>query len=685
MNSRKHGTAGRLKTTCVELRWNSRMGLGCSLLVAAAAGLSACGLNPIKEPESKGVEPAPVRSQYGFSLNEQEKPREFTGSLLIWKPETTRDDVQAISSATRASNEAYVERVDQVTASFEGSFADIDAVIAELQVRRDELAAESGVRDRIARLDFASRWFESEKIVLASQDASVDLAHASKLFGRYCDAKLWQMATSVLLADGVFIQRPTPAAVCEPHYAEQGYFVASECASEEGTGRSYYSCFWKALKLTSFVEVGPLNRATHGPVLDAVGESEVFRQWFAVGAESGLAERPCGFFRTAIGQFLRLAVVNRQPCTVPGTTVLFDLNVVTDAEKLDATSPQRVSDAIERHWDRRDNDAAPVLARATAELQFVQKAAQPRAGRTLTAVEVASDEIARKLGLMGTPKGICGNKTLSLVDVALNLPFVTLNTSPLDPDTCRDLPSVEDFPDLFVTDPAISAVEKELAERKAERDRIVLGSCQQFDTSVCTLDDADLDRTQCRASRLKARQADTAATRAHLIRVFSLKLIPREGEGGRRWVEGVVSLGGKRPAGVACMSGFAEGLALACPDGKDSDAANVYVPGGMSLSYDSALEKLTLQLELPESLLAVKELEAAPELIELVKGSRMKVELFPNALGEKAPYLSGAAEFTRGEKLITRGVGSYLLEDTPRFNLEKSFFNDKCSALLAGQ
>lgn len=685
MNVRKLGSRGRTKVTAFDLQRNARSARLCSVLAAAVVCLNGCGLNPIKEPNSIGVDPVPVRAQYGFSLSEQDRPREFTGSLLIWKPETTRDDVQAISSATRASNEAYVERLEQVGLAFEGAFENIENTIAELQMRREELAAESGLRDRSARLDYASRWFESERSVLATQDASVDLAHATKLFGRYCDAKLWQMATSVLLADGVFSQRPTPAAVCEPHYEERGYFETAECERQEGMSRSYFVCFWKALKRTSFVEVGPLSIETHGPVLDAVGDSEVFRQWFAVGAESGRAERPCGFFRSAIGQFLRLAVNNRRPCTIPGTSVLFDLNVATDAETLDATSPQRVSDAIERHWDRRDNDTAPVLARATAELQFVQKGAEPRAGRTLTAVEAASDEIARKLGLMGTPKGICGNKTLSLVDVALNLPFVTLDKSPLDPDTCRDLPSIEDFPDLFVTDPGLSVVEKELAERRAERDQSVLRACRQFDTSACTLDDSDLAKPQCRASRLKAQQAKLAATRAHLVRVFSLKLIPRGGEGGRRWIEGVVSLSGKRPAGIACMNGFAEGQGMACPDGKDNDAEQVYVPGGMSLNYDSALEKLEVQLDLPESLLSVKELEASPELIELVKDSRMQVDLFPNSLGDKAPYLSGSAEFTRGDNLITRGVGSYLLEDTARYNLEKSFFNDKCSSLLAGQ
>jgi hypothetical protein len=661
----------------------------CTLSAATAAvGLAilgvGCGFNPIQKPESKGVDAPVVSAQYGFSLIEQDKPREFTGSLLIWKPETTRADVQAISEATRASNQAYVERVEQVSAAFDGTFTDIDSAISEAQVQRDELAAESGVRDRLARLDYASRWFDSELAVLQERDAASDTVHARRLFERYCDAKLWQFATSVLLADGVFSQRPTPSAVCEPHFAARQYFEGADCSPAEGSARSYYACFWKALKLTSFVAVGPLNSSTHGPVLDAVGESEVFRQWFAVAAESGQAERPCGFFRSAISQFLRLAVVSRQPCTIPGTSVAFDLNVATDLEKLDATSPQRVSDAIERHWERRGDDAAPVVARATAELQFVPKAAEPRAGRTLSPVEAASDDIARKLGLMGTAKGKCGNKPLSLVDVALNLPFVQLERSPLDPDSCSDIPSVEDFPDLFVTDPELSSVESEITELKGERDRRLLAACLPFDTSVCTLDDADLDRPQCRTSRLKARQAQTAVSQAHLIRVFSLKLSPRV-DNGQRWIEGVVNLGGKRPAAIGCMTGFADGVPVSCPDGKDGDAASVYVPGGMTLNYEPALEKLTVKMDLPASLLSVKELEAAPELVDLIQGTRMKVELFPNALGEKVPYLSGAAEFLRNGILVTRGVGSYLLEDSPQFSLERSFFNDKCSSLLAGR
>lgn len=62
-------------------------------------------------------------------------------------------------------------------------------------------------------------------------------------FNQFCQAYLWKAASSVMVRDFEYTQRPMVLSVCQEELKD--YFTAEECSNpEDGTSKSYLSCFW---------------------------------------------------------------------------------------------------------------------------------------------------------------------------------------------------------------------------------------------------------------------------------------------------------------------------------------------------------------------------------------------------------------------------------------------------------
>ena len=66
---------------------------------------------------------------------------------------------------------------------------------------------------------------------------------AETVLKKYCDAKLWQLATNSYFAERLYSERPSPFPFCEGFYAESGYFTTDICSSESNE-QNFFSCLW---------------------------------------------------------------------------------------------------------------------------------------------------------------------------------------------------------------------------------------------------------------------------------------------------------------------------------------------------------------------------------------------------------------------------------------------------------
>lgn len=68
---------------------------------------------------------------------------------------------------------------------------------------------------------------------------------ATKHFEQFCQAAVWELATSKLIYYFGFSKRPSPAGFCESYYQEHNYFTSATCSdADEGVSKNFYACFW---------------------------------------------------------------------------------------------------------------------------------------------------------------------------------------------------------------------------------------------------------------------------------------------------------------------------------------------------------------------------------------------------------------------------------------------------------
>ena len=640
----------------------------CSLVVAAS-----CGFQKVEQPKNVQVDPVSSYEDLNLSLTAGEGVKVFNGALLVWKPETSRADVDAILRATRAYNEAYVSRLQAVKPFISDRLDPLDLEIKQLRASMVPLAAESQQRDRRAQLVAGGLWFENEVSALSERlGESFDAGHAQDLFARYCDGKLWELGMKPLLADGTYSVRPTTTPLCEKHYQGRGYFTATEClepqpdsAGAESFKQNYFSCVWKTLKQTSYVTEGPLNSEIHAPVLDALAVSQEFRIWVANG---GSGSSFCGLLSSSkLRLFAQFAVPQPTPCVVPGTNVTLTLNVPTAIVSLAQASAATVVDAIERLEDFVKISDQTMIKNAPAELQFVRAAAVPRAGRTLSEAELASDELARKLRVMGFGKAKCGNQKFSLADLSFNLPFGQFEVVSPSLDSCTGLPSTADFPEIFVQDPALAELETKLLERQQQRKTLVADACNE----ECS---TPLAATRCAYTASRQQQAAVSDARAIVFPGFELQLKPvllpssESSAAGLVGQTGIVEVSvalSKNIIAVGCYSDLENGKAIECPSEAGEGGASSLAVEKMHVEFKRDTKGLRVEIPVTDRLLSRIDEE---KKLAFLSGSNLVAELYANALGGLFPYLSGSIAFQSNVDGATeikgRGVASYLMQHT---------------------
>lgn len=672
--------------------WQVRRGFAWfAALGLVALVLAGCGFEKTKKAGRQTVGPVVSDGGAGLALTGDLSERTFAGSLLVWKPGTTRDDVSAILQATRRYNEAYTRSRAVIEALYESDLRRMDerraALLAEKSAPPGQASGAEALEARKARLDFGAGWFSALSARLTSENpGSFDETRAQALFARYCDAKLWELASHPMIADGTFSQRPSASVLCEAYFESQNYFESPACAQDNSKAQNYFRCMWTALRKTSFVQSGPLQDARHGPVLEALAASPEFRKLVSGrDASAGF----CGLDQLALRKFRLFKVVQTEPCVIPGSTVVLDLNVVSESRpttSLDKMNAGTVAASMDDQEARVSQDRLLALY---PQALLLSPSPGPRAGRELTALEKESDDFARRLAAMDKRGVNCGAEPsgFSATDVLVSLPFAVdgpmasgqsgnVGAVLRSSEGCRGMPAAALFPELLADKGADEDRRRELdaslAALAVDRDAVV--------TRYCDMNNGRPESAS-RKAEVEARPWQTAIVdERSILATRDLRLVlkpvqtsalasapgsetPRSGEDAKGLNRALLSFG---PASVpvsGCFRSFVgpeAGAAAACPTQAPGEAQHVaadvvYFP-----------EKGSLQLSFPltrDTLVATK-LEARLGDFE---GATFVVELFGNAFEGKVPYISGAVRFERGNEVVGRGVASYMIEANAAF------------------
>lgn len=652
--------------------------MNCVVLFSLLLILGGCGFGSVRQVENVPVPAIAKDQQTAFSLAPGSDARSFAGSLLVWKASSSRNDVAEILSATRRYNEAYTGSrkaiADLYASDLNGLRQELDRLGQEINAL--DAGSGSALKVRAQRLDAAASWFENSKLGLQQKfGASFDSNRADAIFGRYCDAKLWELATQPFLANGLFQLRPSPSPLCEAYYAKRSYFASPACTRFDPTtgnppvlpGQSAFECIWSALKLTTFVTEGPLVATVHGPVLDALAVNQSFRAIVA-GRDSSAVF--CGMNTSSVRKFLLLKVlqVDGSPCVIADAPrVTLSLNVPTEpgaaVTLISKLSPATLINLMDQQETLLNQDTT--WARYPQSL-LLFSAAQPRGGRQLDATELASDGFARKLAIVGRRNLRCGTDaaSYSVSDVLVSLPFADATTvapvgsqgSVFNPSVCAPFPPVSEFPEILAGDAAVDGKRADLEAQRDNVTRILDAVYSRYcDTSN------GLPASASRKAEIEARpeQLRIVSERALIAtRNLGLRLTAVAGSS---QVSVSLSFGPEPIRARGCFAGWSDGRAVTCSE-PSVDAGVTEV--AMEASFDPETDSIRLSLPLTQALLDQSSLDK--QIAEHV-GEKMEILFYANTFEGVVPFVSGNVTFLRGDTVTGRGVASYLIEENASY------------------
>lgn len=271
-------------------------------LMVIAATLAACGGSVDKAdrqiegqlqlPEFRGQNNQPL------TLTGDTGNLFFTGSLIVWGSQVGPAQIQRIADASRDARVIKSEIASYHHSEILPARAAVSAVEKSLETLRAERAAaiQRGYQNsdlvRTVLLPVAEGWFPKRVNELKSAGAisDADQQHIERMFGAYCEFKMWELALSPL-ASAKYLDRPTPLAMCEPYYEIKGYFTdAALCAESEAGGQDYFACLWKDGVLRSELFVSKLATTPCRPTPNATdypSRAAAIKAW----AESGVLKK----------------------------------------------------------------------------------------------------------------------------------------------------------------------------------------------------------------------------------------------------------------------------------------------------------------------------------------------------------------------------------------------------------
>lgn len=219
-----------------------------SLLAVLCIGglLGACskgrgGLAP--DEQTRGMLNIPGGEPVSLSLaDDSGKDRHFNGWFIVWDPAATSQVMARVLKATVDFHRAYATHLRWYADTIRPLRAQTD----RLEAHRDEIVGEMNRNLRPNRLTLARAWFGEQQKESRLALSEADQVQSSKVFGTFCEAKLWEFATNRELISRRYTSRPTPAALCESYYSETGLLDsnAASCAVD-AQPKDFFACLWK--------------------------------------------------------------------------------------------------------------------------------------------------------------------------------------------------------------------------------------------------------------------------------------------------------------------------------------------------------------------------------------------------------------------------------------------------------
>ena len=194
--------------------------------------------------------------------------RNFNGWLILFDQNARREDLAEVIQSTTLFHRYYA----QYLAHYAKRVAPLRLVRAELLKQQSELTNKADAAFRLERWRALGHWVVDK---LASSPLNLEgpeLASSKENFSLFCDAKVWEFATTRSNLQSIFLVRPTPAVVCEEYYSAQGYFSdTSASCSNSPIPKDFFSCIWRE----GVVKTGLFHRINDFHRLAAVSDDMV--------------------------------------------------------------------------------------------------------------------------------------------------------------------------------------------------------------------------------------------------------------------------------------------------------------------------------------------------------------------------------------------------------------------------
>lgn len=637
-------------------------------LLVASATLASCNQPRAKKfAPTTPVTPPEYPNSTSINLTEGQSEHTYMGAFIIWDERVTEEQMTTLLKASHDYNETWIAKLKYYETVVNPAKSKVDSLVEQKQKLEDERTrAKTEIRARYADLDAivatnASKWFETELGELSLSDE--DAAHARKVFSKYCEAKIFQLAVDTEFLEARFSARPSPNALCEAVYTQMGSFNHESCAASS-EGRSYFECMWTAAVNTSFV--GSYFSASKKSQYLALLQSGEFKQTLV--SDPTFPTKVLSGARYNNNASLNLFEV-KEGRAVPGSTASF---IVGKDKTLETSSPDQMLKAVEQtevlvsSMTRR-----PPSARFDTDLVRLVKSTSPSFEKSKTFTSEIS-EFAKKKYVDGT---------VSSSDVAVNFP------RSLPP---RERPvdfTKEGLPDIF---PVIDDSTPELDAQIAEIETLIGPAQIDYLTKLSAVESENGTSTEAFCARADSSGSHFCAVEAALKkRVAAVKapgvvktlsqmsVSTKTLEDGTMEVRLMLNVQAAYKSARGCVR-LADGASIECATSSANDDA-------MEVSFSPISRKLSLSVTLNDVVrwgLAGKETDAfvcrttrdenGLDSCADLEGKRLVLGLFPSALGDgRAPFFSGKTFIYDGDKEIHNGSASYLFDAETEENAKK--------------
>jgi hypothetical protein len=644
-----------------------------SLTVLTVAGLGCTKKVRTAPPATGSLDLPNFVSSDVFGLNpvtSASESRAFSGALVVWSPNISRDGLNSLLTTTKAYNQTIVELSKTVELGLKNQLVPLKEEITSIESKIQNLRSQTYEADKI----IAGGWVMNQvKPLLANETTALLYEKFKGQYVRYCDAKLFNFVTSDLAVKGEFTKRPSPGMLCEEIYKEQGYF---EYGSTEGLcqgnpkGQNYFECLWNAGVLkTDFAKRGwifsqPSLELRTDADAQAVSNTSEMAQLATWGSEGRLRK----FFAqdnescsdTSLKQRFNWIQSAKKCETITGTNNC-KASVCEDISEyqLRLTGLNRFKNSgtiLNAFPSEYINAFEVVLSEGTWNPTPRSKSLLAMDGLDENSLLVYKTTIAPVLAQLKSFHGIELAENPNINTMGLNASNQYFSLAYLTQWREFSTKSISDQPG-YVPGPAFTPNETdkwmEMSKGLSEKYQSTKQEYCDTDSAKSLISQGPVALKSKSLSEQKLQISRNPEVTISLIKEFSVEVQPEESHLRFRF------LFGKETFAEACIQNLDQGNQLTCTDQSASQ--------GVTLSFDPSKQKLRFQKQL-----SVKDSEffnnggEQPEVNPLITqqfpGKSLLIELYYNTLDSQIPFWHGPVKVLDGEKEIFRGQASYLLD-----------------------